>query len=108
MILDQLLTRLPGLLNIFSATGAAGAAIYWWRSARVELPNEFPLTVISMHHSDDEIRGAQILSSGSSEGIDNLGRAMISQSELSATAAMWACGAAGFQVGSLIAGFFVR
>lgn len=108
MTLIEFLSVGQGVLNALSAIGASAAAIYWWRSAQVELPKQFPLTVLSMHHSGDNPDGAEILSSGSSPEIDDLGRAMISQSELSAKAALWACAAAAFQVGALIAGFFAR
>jgi hypothetical protein len=84
------------ILNGLSALSAFMAAIYWFRSARVLLPREFPLNVYSTHQND-EIAGAQIVSMGSSPQIDRLGEAMIEQSELSKKAAGWACAAAVFQ-----------
>jgi len=93
---------LATILNFVSAGCAFLAGIFWFQSARVELPTTFPLNVYSMHHNNDDIAGAEVISEGSSPEIDALGRGMISQSRLSAKAAGWACAAALTQAGALI------
>jgi|SRR5450759_763477 hypothetical protein len=77
-------------LNIASALFAVGAAVLWLLSAKVRLPNQFPITVISVHEMVDQIIGAQVISTGSSPEIDDLGRALIRQSKLSSAAAVCA------------------
>ncbi|WP_345822412.1 hypothetical protein ABC766_12940 [Methylobacterium fujisawaense] len=84
-------------LNVASALAAIAAAGLWWASARVEVPSQFPITVYSMHTSMNQIIGEQVVSTGSSPEIDNLARAMIRQSQLSAWAAVAAGIAAALQ-----------
>lgn len=74
-----------------SAVAALAAALLWFRSAKVRLPSRFPMTVVAVHLTGEPIAGAEVLSTGSSAEIDQLGRAMIRQGRLSAQAA----GAAG-------------
>lgn len=88
-------------LNVLSAVCAVVAAVYWFRSASVELPKNFPLMVYTSHRLLETVIGSEIGATGSSPEIDALGQAMIKQSELSAIAARWACAAAALQAAAL-------
>jgi hypothetical protein len=89
------------ILSALSAVWALMAALYWFRSAKVQLPTEFPLAVISHRHLERVI-GSEIVSSGSSPEIDSLGKALIEQGKLNAKAAGWASAAALFQASALL------
>ena len=93
---------LATILNFASAGCALMAGIFWFQSAKVKLPTEFPINVYSTHSYTNDVEGAQVVSQGSSPEIDDLGRGMISQSRLSAKAAGWACASALMQAGALI------
>ena len=89
--------KLGIILNVFSAIAAIIAAILWFWSAKIKIPSNFPITVMSVHSVGAQIIGEQIASSGSSEEIDDLARAMIKQSKLSGYAAIAAGIAASLQ-----------
>lgn len=86
------------VLEFCSAACAAGAAILWYLSARVKVPHEFPITVTSAHTMLEQVIGANVTSTGSSEQLDDLARAVIKQSRLSGWAAGFAAVSAAFQV----------
>lgn len=90
------------LLVLTSAAAALAAAIFWLLSARVRLPSTFPIVVTSVHTMHDQLIGAQVVSEGSSNELDNLGRALIHQSQLSAIAALLAAAAAALQLATLV------
>lgn len=92
------------ILSALSAVWALMAAVYWFKSAKVQLPTEFPLAVTSSHQHLERVIGSEIVSSGSSPEIDRLGKALIEQGKLNAKAAGWACAAALFQASALLLG----
>ena len=81
-------------LNGASAVFAVFAAYFWYRSAKVRLPSKFPIQIYREHIADELVIGQSIVSNGSNPEIDDLGKAMILQSKLSALAALCAAGAA--------------
>jgi hypothetical protein len=94
------------MLQLASAIFAIAAAVLWLVSATVKLPNNFPITVTSLHTMMDQLIGAQIVSSGSSSELDQLGQAMIRQSRWSAWAAGCAAVAAVCQAIPILRPFF--
>ena len=93
-------------MNALSAAFALRAAFLWWRSSQVNSPNKFPIEIILMHTASDAPGGAEILSSGSSPELDNIGAALIEQSHLSASAAISASIAAALQALALATPYF--
>jgi hypothetical protein len=89
------------ILQIVTAVFATLAAILWFLSACVKLPREFPINVLSTHSMAEQIIGAQVISVGSSEELDKLGKAIIKQSRLSAAGAFFAGLAAACQTAVL-------
>jgi len=90
-------------INVASAIFALLAAILWFLSARVGLPSKFPLLIITTHFDSAEIPAAGAVHGiGESDDIDNLGKAMLEQSRLSAYAASCACVAAVCQAAVII------
>jgi hypothetical protein len=90
------------ILNGVSALFALFASYFWLKSAKVKLSLTFPIEIYSEHIADDLVIGQSIVSSGSSSQIDDLGKAMIRQSKLSACAARCAAGAAVCQALALL------
>jgi hypothetical protein len=84
-------------LDIASAIFAFLAALLWFCSALIKLPHEFPITVVSSHFEDDIAPAGPVYSTGSSQQLDELGKAVIKQSNLSAYAAICAAVAASCQ-----------
>jgi hypothetical protein len=82
--------EMKAALNILSAIFAAIAAVLWWLSSRVKAPAEFPIQVISKNTLAEQIIGSEVLSTGSSAELDDLGKAFIKQSRLSSWAAVGA------------------
>jgi hypothetical protein len=89
------------LVSVVSAMFAFGAAALWWMSATVPMSRYFPILVTSVYTRGEEVAGAEVISSGSSAELDELGIALIRQSRLSAGAALSA-GIAVFLQGVLI------
>jgi hypothetical protein len=87
--------------NGASAVFALFASYFWLKSAKVKLSLTFPIEIYSEHIADESVIGQSIVSSGSNSQIDDLGKAMICQSKLSARAAFCAAGAAICQVFAL-------
>lgn len=75
-------------LNGISALFAISAALLWFCSARVKIPTKFPITVTSDKTIGDTRIGGVVASSGSSKEINNMAKALIRQSNLSAAAAI--------------------
>ncbi|OBP70997.1 hypothetical protein CK217_20540 [Mesorhizobium loti] len=73
------------------------AAFLWFLTSRVKTPSQFPITVTSTHSLLDQIIGAQVLSTGSSPELDQIGIALKKQSALNAWAALCAAFAAALQ-----------
>jgi phosphate/sulfate permease len=80
--------------EVLSVLCAGIAGVLWFLSARVKIPQKFPIQVTSTHTMVDQIIGAQVISTGSSPELDDLARAIAKQSRLSAWAAGFACAAA--------------
>src|SRR5271165_3319158 len=80
--------------DIASAIFALIAATLWLWSARIKIPRQFPIIVVSSHFADDIAPAGPVYSTGSSEQLDDLGMAVIRQSELSGYAALSAAAAA--------------
>jgi hypothetical protein len=81
-------THMQMALNVLSAMLALGAALVWWRSARVKPDKPLGLT----------------RADGSVDGLEELAAAVKRQSLLSGKAAMLAAGAALAQAGTLVLG----
>ena len=75
------------ILTWISAGAAALAAALWFLSASVQIPAKFPINVTSVDVTSDVPMATRRLYSGWSDDIDELGRALITQSRLSAAAA---------------------
>ena len=83
------------LLNLVSAVLALAAGALWLLSAKVKLPSEFPIVIMTTHYADPEIPAVgEINGTGKSQQIDDLGKSMIQQSDWSRRAALCACGSA--------------
>lgn len=80
-----------------SSFAAIAAAVLWFLTSRVKTPSQFPITVTSTHSMLDQVIGAQILSTGSSPELDQIGIALKKQSALNAWAALCAGAAAALQ-----------
>jgi|SRR5271165_2602904 len=85
--------------DLTSALFAFGAAAFWIASARVKIPQSFSVNVITIHTGDAEFPGAETVGKGfgTSEELNDLGKALIKQSRLSAFAAWLAAIAAVLQ-----------
>src|SRR3954463_1120029 len=78
------------LLQTASAVAACLAAWYWFKSTLVRTPSSFPITVVSVHSLREQVIGAQVISTGSSPELDQIGEALIKQSHLNGQAAVFA------------------
>jgi hypothetical protein len=85
-------------LNFLSGIAALLAAYWWYRSARIKTPDEFPIQVFSDAPFSAEIPPASIETVGTSPQLDAIGKALIAQSGLSARAALCAAISAVIQV----------
>ena len=74
--------------DILSVIFAFTAAGLWGWSAWIKLPRQFPIIVVSSHSESDIIPAGEVYSVGSSPQLDELGKAVIRQSELSRYAAV--------------------
>jgi hypothetical protein len=85
--------------DLASALFAFGAAALWIASARVKTPQSFSVNVITVHTGDAEIPGTEIVGEGfgTSNELNDLGKALIKQSRFSAFAAWSAAIAAALQ-----------
>ncbi len=85
--------------DLASALFAFGAAALWAASARVKTPESFSVNVITVHTGDAEFPSAEVVGKGfgTSAELNDLGKALIKQSRLSAFAAGSAAIAAALQ-----------
>lgn len=94
-------------LNIVSAVAAIVAAALWYRSAQVDTPASFSVTVKHLHGlpmttmQGDTTTGEPVGEAESPE-LQKLGAALRTQSKLSGHAAAWAAGSAVAQAIALL------
>jgi hypothetical protein len=75
--------------DLASALFALGAAGLWIASAMVKTPKSFSVNVITVHAGDPEFPSAEVVGKGfgTSAEMNDLGKALVRQSRLSAFAA---------------------
>jgi hypothetical protein len=77
-------------LSAASAIAAFLAAYYWYQSAQIQSPKEFPIRIFSSAPFSAEIPPSEIEAMGSSAELDAIGKALIDQSKLNSRAATFA------------------
>ena len=89
---------LSTLLHGASIISALLGAYFWLWAARVKTPDSFPIHILSQTPFSSEIPPTQIVTIGSSEELDAIGRALIRQSALNSYAAIFTAAAVVIQV----------